>query len=565
MCPQRKVDSPSISALFDAITQSPHDLALKNRPPNLTRAHLSNSILSNSPFTMSTDLAKPHSLHLMSYVQLYLFAIKHRKQKGASKANLGRRSLTSLANTDRVVPVSPTHPMGGSPFGQTRAGAAGSVRAKGTRSAAPGPHSQRLRKAQPSRVTTTRPSSRTSKSQPATFRRVGQTSHHPRPHALHVTRPVTASSTFSSSSSLYSVASTSSIPEQPSELAILEDGVADDDELADVLSLSSLPPLQPPTFSSPNTTISPKLVDWTTADSLAKDDRVLKMNTDAMRDLSRDAAQALRREEGWIRNPEPFDNSSWVPKDLAAILAMVKSERGGQREGDSSVPASSSTYYPSSPTRPRKSLLRRFVSVFGKLKKRLRHPSSPPSPSSSAPQASGTRSLRRRSRSLLPLITPRNSLWPEDEAHKNGGDVMLRDDDNSERQSIRRCNSPLAEPIIVITDWDEQQEMKVVEGRTKGHLWDGLAGGSGHAAAPLDDPINGTTTNNSQIVPSGVNGSGAPSTRGQTRGRVRRRSSSSNVPKVLPSSPTPSLLGSQSRPPIARLLVPVPSTDFDME
>jgi hypothetical protein len=176
-------------------------------------------------------------------------------------------------------------------------------------------------------------------------------------------------------------------------------------------------------------------VDWNTIDLQALDPLILQQNTEAMRSASREAAETLRRESGWIREHEAFDDHTWVER-----------ERDGDNEDwetddddDAKVTRliSSSTSRRPNPSITRKPLNNLPRGIFHhhsgsrQYVPSLHH-------SDSSPLSS-----------IAALTTPQmNAIRPL----RDSGDALVGQMSGLQRKSP----SHLAGPVIVVYDWDEE-------------------------------------------------------------------------------------------------------------
>lgn len=94
----------------------------------------------------------------------------------------------------------------------------------------------------------------------------------------------------------------------------------------------------------PNLTSRRCQVDWARMDELALDDYVLLQNTEAMRDVSRDAAAMLRATEmGLIRPQHSFDDSAWrevsMRHSISTLINVKRWRRHGRTTSGQSIPS----------------------------------------------------------------------------------------------------------------------------------------------------------------------------------------------------------------------------------
>jgi len=98
----------------------------------------------------------------------------------------------------------------------------------------------------------------------------------------------------------------------------------------------------------PNLTSKRCNVDWVRVDRCALNDLTLRQNTEAMRDISRDAAAMLRVEQGWIQRRDDFDDSAWregsVRRAVAALVYAARWRRHRHTPSGQSIPSLSSSH-----------------------------------------------------------------------------------------------------------------------------------------------------------------------------------------------------------------------------
>lgn len=176
-------------------------------------------------------------------------------------------------------------------------------------------------------------------------------------------------------------------------------------------------------------------VDWNAVDLQALNLLILQQNTEAMRSASRDAAETLRRESGWIREHEAFDDHAWVER-----------QRDGDNEDwetddddDANITRRISlpTLRRPNPSISRKPSNNRPRSIFRHHSESRQHVPSLHH-SDSSPLST-----------ITALTTPQmNAIRPL----RDSGDAQAG------QMSDLQSKSPtyLADPVIVVSDWDEE-------------------------------------------------------------------------------------------------------------
>lgn len=174
-------------------------------------------------------------------------------------------------------------------------------------------------------------------------------------------------------------------------------------------------------------------MDWDAVDLQALDPVILRQNAEAMRDASHEAAETLRKHKGWIREHESFDDSAWVEREDNGDKSEWETDNEDGMNTGTVRPLQTRISLRRSPNRQHFNTLTRRGThrhlEAGRSVPSLYHSDSSPRSSMiipPTPKASAIRQLRG-----------------EDALHHDG---MAR----------RQLPAYDTEPIIIISDWDEE-------------------------------------------------------------------------------------------------------------